>query len=98
MRVRARAVKSLDGVEGGKESEAWHVYAGHYFPHTGSPPLRQMENRRGEQGGNSAYSGLLSHCTHRSVRVCALTYTHTRTCFFSVCQVLLASGTHFKWE
>lgn len=81
-------VESLGG------GEAWHVYGGHYFPRTGSPTLRQMENRKGEQGGNSAYSGLLlQRCTHHSVCECKCGCVYM--CFFSVCQVLLASSAHF---
>ncbi len=48
------------------------------FPHTGSPTLRQMENRKGEQGEIQlsqvfcSSSVLIALCVRLCVRVCFL--------------------------
>lgn len=60
------------------------------FPHTGSPTLRQMENRKGEQGEIQLSQVFCSSSV--LIAVCA------RVCVFSVCQVLFTSSAHFKWD
>lgn len=82
------------------EGGAWHVYGGHYFPHTGSPTLRQMENRKGEQGGNSAYSGLLlQRCTHHCVCVCVSVNVGVCTCVSSPSvRSSSQAALTFKWD
>ena len=65
------------------------------FPHTGSPTLRQMENRKGEQGEIQLSQVFCSSSVLIAVCVCARC---VRVCVFSVCQVLFTSGAHFKWD
>ena len=61
------------------------------FPHTGSPALRQMENKKGERGKIQLSQVVGSSSVLVALCVCAL-------CVFCVCQVLFTSGTHFKWD
>lgn len=62
------------------------------FPHTGSPTLRQMENRKGEQGEIQLSQIFCSSSVLIATCVCVY------MCVFSVCQVLFTSSTHFKWD
>lgn len=64
------------------------------FPHTGSPTLRQMENRKGEQGEIQLSQVFCSRSVLIAVCVCVCVYV----CVFSDCQVLFTSNAHFKWD
>lgn len=64
------------------------------FPQAGSPTLRQMENRKGEQKEIQLSQVFCSRSVLIAVCVCVFVRTSV---FFSVCQILFTSAAHFKW-